>query len=97
MTEKKWIKERPARPSAEGWYKVMHPGSEILEGHVYYDYPDYSGWAYWQPATPAEFAILGSTIITKQAEEAHWICEHDEDGESIFAYYGPLDIPEFEE
>ncbi len=97
----KWIKEHPAHPSVEGWYRVMHPGdSDSIDGHTLYEYGDYPGWAYWQPERPAESIVAFEGKVTVTAlgvDEAHWICEHDEDGEGIFAYYGPITIPEFKE
>lgn len=92
-----WV--RGNTPEIEGWYRVMHPGdSESIDGHTIYEYGDYPGWAYWSAAvepTPVQPGIIMLSELTQVPQEAHWVCEHDEDGESIFAFYGPIEIPEF--
>lgn len=75
------------QPTKEGWYRVMHSGdSETIDGHwVVYDYPDYEAWAYWVPADENEYEDF------EGGYKGHWQCEHDEDGDFIFAYYGPIE------
>lgn len=88
-----WIMpaDKPCNPPAEGWYRVMHPGdSESIDGHTIYAYGDYPGWAYWTPAEAGELEGF------EGGYRGHWMCQHDEDGESIFAYCGPFEVPDFD-
>jgi hypothetical protein len=88
----KWINQQPAVPNQEGWYRVMHPGdSESIDGHTIYDFPDYEDWAYWQPADPEEFEDF------EGGYKGSWQTMHDEEGEGIFAYYGPVNVPPYRE
>jgi len=80
-----WVKQKPAIPSVEGWYRVMHPGdSESCDGHTLYEFEDYEGWAYWQPADPSELEDF------EGGYKGSWHCQHDEEGDGIFAYCGPF-------
>ncbi|RUU80481.1 hypothetical protein [Mesorhizobium sp. M7A.F.Ca.MR.362.00.0.0] len=86
-----WIKQNPAIPPAEGWYRVMHAGdSEYLEGHRIYDFDDYEGWAYWTPAKEDEVEDF------EGGWKGSWKCTHDEDGDFIFAYCGPVEFPSYQ-
>lgn len=77
-----WIKRDTTEfPSVPGLYFVMISGdSESLDGHVLYEYSDYR--------TTAEFDFNEGV--------PEFTCPHDEDQDWIFAYYGPVIIPEFE-
>lgn len=87
-----WIKQKPAIPAVEGWYRVMHAGdSEYLEGHCLYDFADYESWAYWTPAGPDEFEDFDGGY------KGQWKCSHDEDGDFIFAYCGPFIVTPYRE
>lgn len=78
-----WVDDDHRWPTEEGWYRVLHPGDYDAEGaHVYYDYPDYEGWAYW------------STEDTDDEYPGTWFCEHDEDGFGILTFCGPIEVPE---
>jgi hypothetical protein len=77
-------------PPAEGWYAVMHPGdSESIDGHTIYEFGDYQDFARWTPAEPDELEDFDDGY------KGHWMTQHDEDGDGIFAFYGPLLIPAF--
>lgn len=83
-----WIKQQPAVPSHEGWYRVMHAGDSETDGpHVFYDFPDYEDWAYWTPADHDEFEDF------EGGYKGSWSTMHDEDGDYIFAYCGPVAVP----
>lgn len=86
-----WILQRPAVPPVEGWYRVMHPGDwETIDGmYKVYDFPDYEAWAYWCPAAEEEFEDFDGGF------KGDWRCSYDEDGDGIFAYYGPIEFPPF--
>lgn len=87
-----WIKQKPAIPEKEGWYRVMHPGDCETDGpHVYYDFPDYESWAYWQPADPEEFEDFDGGY------KGSWQCQYNEEGDDIFAYYGPFEFPAYKD
>lgn len=83
-------------PEVEGWYHVMHAGdSESVDGFTIYEYGDYAGWAYWAPYQPEEtHEIEGFGKITKRQYVGGWSSPHD-DADSIFAWYGPIVVPEF--
>jgi hypothetical protein len=84
-----WIEQKPAIPTAEGWYRVMHPGdSESIDGHTIYDFPDYEDWAYWTPASPEEFEDFDGGY------KGSWHTYYDADGSGIFAYAGPVEVPQ---
>lgn len=84
-----WVKQNPAIPPVEGWYRVMFPGdSESVDGHTLYDFPDYEDWAYWTPAAPWEFEDF------EGGYKGSWTTFYDADGGSIFAYSGPIEVPE---
>lgn len=86
--EIKWVRQKPAVPQLEGWYRVMHPGdSDSVDGHTIYDYPDYEDWAYWTPAKPEELEEEGDGY------KGSWTTMHDEEGDMIFAYAGPVVMP----
>lgn len=91
IIETEWVKQKPAVPDREGWYRVMHPGDyESIDGQVTYDFNDYEGWAYWVPALPDEL---------EEEEGGHkgtWITQHDEEGDMIFAYLGPFEFPAYQ-
>jgi len=98
MAALKWVLGNT--PTEEGWYRVLYSGdSEYLEGHMIYDYDDYQGWAYWNPAREREEVIVGPPgwgVLRAVSEEcdAHWTTEHDEEGEFVIAFCGPLVFPD---
>lgn len=97
MSDLKWV--RGNAPAEEGWYRVLHPGdSESIEGHTIYEYGDYQGWAYWAIEREAKSHVVDlpgwSATLRAEAHEASWTCEHDEDGESIIAFCGPIAFPD---
>jgi hypothetical protein len=84
-----WTMQKPAIPPVEGWYRVMHSGdSESVDGHTIYDFPDYEDWAYWQPADPEELEDFDGGY------KGSWQTMHNEEGDFIFAYAGPVPTPE---
>jgi len=69
-------------PTLAGHYRVMVAGdSESIDGHTIYDYPDYETWAWFEPSEDGEGGNFTGT--------------HDEENESIFAYFGPIHVPKF--
>jgi hypothetical protein len=67
------------RPTQPGSYILRITGDSETEGpHVYYDYPDYT--------------TFGNVHIEEGEVIAGGI--HDEDADSIIAWYGPLALPE---
>ncbi len=75
-------------PESEGWYRVLIPGDSETDGpHVYYDYPDYETWAYWQPADPDELEDFAG------GWKGGFQCEHDEESESVAMWCGPIVFP----
>lgn len=97
MTELAWV--RGNVPTEEGWYRVLHPGdSESIDGHTIYAYGDYQGWAYWNPEVdgnqPISNEIDFRLVVVEAPCDAHWSCEHDEEGEFIIAFCGPLVFPD---
>lgn len=86
-----WIKEQPATPPKEGWYRVMYAGdSESVDGYTIYDYPDYEDWSYWNPADPADFEDF------EGGYKGSWTTQYDQEGESIFAYLGPFEFTSYD-
>jgi len=83
-----WVKQKPAAPSVEGWYRVMPAGdSESIDGFTLYEFDDYEDWAYWTPAAPEEFEDF------EGGYKGDWRTMHDEPSECIFAYAGPVLLP----
>lgn len=86
-----WIRQKPAIPEKEGWYRVMHPGdSESVDGHTIYEFSDYEDWAYWHPAAPDELEDF------EGGYKGSWQTRYDEEGDGIFAYCGPVIVPVFD-
>lgn len=72
--------DKTNNPLTEGLYAVMVSGdSESIEGHVIYDFPDYQSFAKFKP----------------DEDGGVFAGEHDEEDFTIFAYYGPIVIPEY--
>lgn len=83
-----WISQHLSYPRREGWYRVVHSGdSESVDGYTIYDYPDYEAWAYWTPAREDEFEDF------EGGYKGSWMCSHDEDGDFIVAFCGPIPVP----
>ncbi len=81
-----WVKGN--LPTAPGWYAVVIEGDSETDGpHVYYDYPDYQTFAQWVPADPEEYEDF------EGGYKGSWSVMHDEEGESIIGWCGPLPIP----
>jgi hypothetical protein len=82
MAPLKWvdIAEDDPRPSP-GTYAVMVKGDHEADGaHVYYSFDDYQ--------TIAE--------VVDNEDGGKFRGYHDEEDSSVFAYYGPLDIPDYQ-
>jgi hypothetical protein len=79
-----WVtrESRKDFPTKAGWYRVMVSGdSESIDGHVIYSFEDYETWAYFEP----------------NEDDGSFRGMHDEDEYTIFAYYGPIVIPQYKE
>lgn len=64
-----------------GTYAVMVSGdSEYCDGHLVYAFDDYQSWA--------SFSLDEDNGLFKG--------DHDEEDDTIFAYYGPINIPNYE-
>lgn len=78
----KWTRcdweDEATRPKVPGLYAVVIEGDSERDGaYVFYDFGDYQTFA-----------------VAKATEEGLAVsCEHDEEPESIVAWYGPIDIP----
>jgi hypothetical protein len=71
-------------PKEVGHYRIMVYGDREIDdmGGVIYDYPDYETWAEVTDVDDGNGKVWGSGI-------------HDEEwGEVVFAWYGPIQIPE---
>lgn len=97
--ELEWVKGNT--PTEEGWYRVLHPGdSESIDGHTIYEYGDYQGWAQWYSDDEEEASVVqdepgwGAFIRIEATRYRGWSCEHDEDGDFIIAFCGPIIFPE---
>lgn len=83
MNNLKWHtrKDDNEHPIEAGTYRVMILGdSESLDGHLIYSFDDYVTWAEYVPDEDGG-SFKGS---------------HDEEDCSIFAWYGPINIPPYE-
>lgn len=90
MQDKVWIKQKNPVPEKEGWYVVMISGdSESIDGHTIYDFPDYETFAYWKPADDSELEEF------ENGYKGSWRFMHDEEADTAFAYYGPIEFPAF--
>jgi hypothetical protein len=71
-------------PTIAGWYRVMISGDSETDGpHVFYDYPDYETWAWFQtPEHDDEPDYVGTFTGI-----------HDEETEMVFAWCGPFYVP----
>lgn len=78
-----WINrndDKSNNPTIEGIYAVMVSGdSEQIDGHTIYAFDDYRSWA--------SFKL--------DEDGGSFTDEHDEEDFTIFAYYGPILIPEY--
>lgn len=72
-------------PTQEGHYRVLISGDSEHDdmGGVIYAFDDYETWAYW-----------AKNEDVKDGGMFHAV--HDEDHETILAWYGPIDIPKRE-
>lgn len=71
---------RGPMPSEPGYYRVVIEGdSESEDGFTLYSYPDYETWA------EISFDEGDGSII--------FIASHDEEAESMIAWYGPIEVP----
>lgn len=78
-------------PKEEGWYRVRVSGdSESIDGFTIYNYPDYDTWAYFTPANPEEFESF------KGGWKGSFTGVHDEENSVIYAFYGPIKVPNYE-
>jgi hypothetical protein len=91
MPDLKWHpfdKEDPSTwPTELGTYAVMISGdSESIDGHMIYEFGDYQ-----------TFANL--VQLSRDPDDCFisFSGTHDEDDHTIFAWYGPLVIPKYEE
>lgn len=67
-------------PTIAGHYRVMISGDSESDGpHVYYEYPDYETWAWYEPTEDE----VGGTFTGV----------HDEEKGMIFAWCGPFIVP----
>lgn len=67
-------------PTIFGLYAVMVSGdSEYVDGHCVYSFDDYQTFASFK----------------ENEEGGIFSGEHDEEDFTIFAYYGPIEIPEY--
>lgn len=67
-------------PTKDGMYFVRIAGDSETEGpHVYYDFPDYTTTA--------------MVKLDNGEGDIFIYCEHDEEPDSIIAWYGPLTAP----
>jgi hypothetical protein len=84
MAELAWVlrdDDKTNNPTEEGLYAVMVEGdSEQIEGHTIYAFDAYQ--------TFAQFKL-------DQDDGGSFHGEHDEEDFTIYAYYGPIVIPEF--
>ena len=77
-------------PSEAGHYRIRISGdSESVDGFTIYDYPDYETWAWWEPATSEELEDFPG------GHKGSWHTQHDEEDCMIFAWFGPVKVPEF--
>lgn len=78
-----WIVRNPGKtnnPTAEGHYRVMVSGdSESIDGHVIYSFEAYEAWAFFVP----------------DEDGGYFKGDHDEEDFTIFAYFGPIDFPNY--
>lgn len=73
------------RPTIPGIYAVIVKGDSEREGaHVYYDFADYQTFA----------TLTGEYSKDDDTLELHG--DHDEEGEFMLAWCGPLDLPQFD-
>jgi hypothetical protein len=69
-----------SRPTKPGTYQFRIAGDSESDGpHVYYDYHDYTTFG---------------TVMSVEDGEVHAQGTHDEEPESIIAWYGPITLPE---
>lgn len=68
-------------PETAGIYRVMISGdSESMDGFTIYEYDDYETWA---------------AFFIDEDQNPCWNTQHDECNEMIFAFYGPIIIPDY--
>lgn len=73
--------DKSNNPTVGGTYAIMVSGdSEYVDGHCVYSFDDYQSWG--------TFELNEDGGIFKG--------EHDEEDFTIFAYYGPINIPPYE-
>lgn len=73
-------------PTKKGIYAVMIKGDSERDGaHVYYEFDDYQ-----------TMAILKDVSFDKDDIYISFEGVHDEQVETIFAWYGPIEIPKFD-
>jgi hypothetical protein len=71
-----------SRPTEPGTYLLRIKGDCETDGpHVYYDYPDYTTFG---------------TVVEVEDGEVHAQGSHDEEPETIIAWYGPLAMPAYD-
>lgn len=90
----KWVLKTDEKPHPDepGHYAVMFPGDSETEGmHVFYAYPDYMGFAEWIYSTEV-FDV--DPTDDEDIPNGYWNTSEGE-ADDVFAWYGPLDIPEF--
>lgn len=81
-----WVRREPADegdlPTQEGFYRIMVTGdSEYIDGHCMYEFPEYANWAYFTP----------------HEDGGNFAGDYDEDNSAVFAWFGPIVIPEYKE
>lgn len=73
--------DETTHPKENGLYAVwVHGDSEYVDGHCIYDFLDY-----WTFAT-----------YTNTDTELGFVGQHDEEPETMYAWYGPIVIPELD-
>jgi hypothetical protein len=69
-----------SRPTKPGTYQFRIAGDSETDGpHVYYDFPDYTTFG---------------TVADVEDGEVHAQGSHDEEPDTIIAWYGPINLPD---
>ncbi len=90
----KWNKfdhrDKTTWPTKLGFYAVMVSGdSESIDGHEIYSFPDYQTFAYLHK-------VYLDDGFDGEGGHIKFNGIHDEDEYTIFAYYGPIEIPKYQ-